>query len=202
MATKHDESKDPCILLGAKGYYSGRQIVHPSVKSRFALIRLVLVSVTLLSSIAVAQTQTGASISGMTRDCFSSQEIHPAGVDISLVNPKTYPHISQIVRAIQSGMSEGTKANRSLWNSYAGLLREIRKKKSLPRTTSSKDGSFVFRNLRAGQEVIVLGVADREDDPMYFFMTDLRLSRGVNSIVADFNAEQPCDPYSRQKSVR
>ena len=139
-----------------------------------------------------AACQTEAYIKGETRDCFAGRQIRPPGIDIFLIDPAKYPSISKILERMDRQSAQGDRGLRSFWDSYSQLVHEMKKAKALARVVAAKDGTFAFDQLHVGQKVIILGLAEREDDPAYYALERLTLRQGVNSVTLDFYGGHSC----------
>lgn len=142
---------------------------------------------------ATAESPTDAYISGTTRDCFGSRKIRPAGADIYLIDPKAHPRISRLLDKMHEQMRRKPRSALALERSTAEFLSAVKQEKSLPRTESSRDGTFEFQHLRADHYEIVLGIPKQKGYPAYYRLEEWTLTAGKNSVVLDFNADQPCN---------
>jgi hypothetical protein len=136
-----------------------------------------------------------AQINGITRDCFGGKEIRPGGVDIYLIDPHQSPKVLEIAEKMHLESKTGDKGLKQFFVDYADLLREVRNAKVLGHVLSDKSGRFTFDNLRSGQHLLILGVAEREDEPAYHAYKIIdRIESGKTALTLDFNDGFRCSP--------
>lgn len=133
-------------------------------------------------------------ISGETRDCFGGKLYHPAAVEIYLVDPRKAPEIEETPREMQADLSRGDdEAMRRFFASYVRLAKAIRETKVLAHTQSDKSGTFSFHALSPEISLIVVGIAEREDDPAYYAYQEIKkLRSGKNLVTLEFDRAGSC----------
>ena len=138
-------------------------------------------------------TSDQAYISGETKDCFAGKQIVVPGAEVYLINPEESPEVPKILARMGQELAQGEKALQEFWKSHADLVRAVRHE-SIARTTTNRTGRFLFSRLRTGQRLIVIGLAEREDDSAFQAHARVNsLRAGQNSIVLDFYSGHACD---------
>ncbi len=154
----------------------------------------ILLLMQIMSTISYGQDRSF--VIGETQDCFAGRPIHPAGVDIYLFDPLKSPEIAVILNEMEKQVPKGDEQNVvTFFASYQRLTSAIRKTNTLGHVRSSKAGSFSFRRLKAKTNVILLGLAEREDEPAYYAYMPLKLQPGKNSVTLDFDRESACKSH-------
>src|SRR5262249_19448855 len=146
----------------------------------------------LLLQIASGQ-EPGANLAGITQDCFGQKQIHPAGVNIYLVDPHQSPEIVAIFEKMRQQSKSKDKIE-EYFASYRKLAETVRATKRLKHVVSDNSGRFTFSGLQAGKRILILGLAEREDEPAYHASKVLEsLHSGETTIVLDFDPEETCE---------
>jgi hypothetical protein len=154
------------------------------------LARILLLVQVLLT---VAHGQDRSFLVGKTQDCFAGKIIHPAKVDIYLLDPVKSPEIARILDDMEKQVPKGNDQNvDAFFSSYQRLTSATRKTKPLGHIRSNETGDFVFYNLKDGMTVLLLGMAEREDEPAYYAYLRLKLQPGKNSVTLDFDQGSAC----------
>ena len=154
------------------------------------LLQIVLL-VQLVSTISNGQDYS--SLIGETQDCFAGKIIHPAQVDIYVLDPLKSPEVAAILNDMEKQLPSGNGQNVvAFFASYQRLTSAIPKTNILMHGQSSQNGSFSFHNLKAGKKVILLGIAEREDEPAYYAYMRLKLKSGKNAVTLDFDRGATC----------
>jgi hypothetical protein len=153
-----------------------------------------LLLVQLLSAIAYGQDRSF--LVGETQDCFAGKVIHPAQVDIYLLDPLKSPEIATMLNDMEKQMPKGDDQNAdAFFASYLRLASAVRKTNALAHMRSDEAGRFSFRALQDKTKVLLLGIAEREDDPAYYAYLPLKLAPGKNSVILDFDRGVACKPH-------
>ncbi len=156
------------------------------------VLRMLLL-IHVVSTMALGQGRSF--LTGETKDCFAGKLIHPARVDIYLLDPLKSREIAAILNDMEKQAPNGNgKTADAFFASYQHLLSATRKIKPLAHVRSDETGGFVFRSLRDGMPVLLLGIAEREDDPAYYAFTRVKLRPGKNSVILDFDRGDDCTP--------
>jgi hypothetical protein len=143
---------------------------------------------------AAAYGQGRASLVGETQDCFAGKLIHPARVDVILFDSPKGAEISAILNDLDKQAPTRNDQNvAAFFASYERLKSAIRNTEALAHTQSDNTGRFSFRGLKSGAKVLLLGFAEREDDPAYYTYTRFTLQPGRNSVRLDFNRGVVCE---------
>jgi hypothetical protein len=154
------------------------------------LMRILLL-IQVMSTITYGQNRSF--LVGETEDCFAGRQIHPAKVDIYLFDSLKAPEISTILNNLERQAPQGNDQNvTEFFASYERLKSAIKKTKALGHVRSDSAGRFSFQDLRAETKTLLLGFAEREDEPAYYASLSLRLQPGKNSVRLDFDKESPC----------
>jgi hypothetical protein len=154
------------------------------------LLRILLL-VQVMSTIAYGQGHS--SLVGETQDCFAGRLIHPAQVNIYLLDPLKSREIVGILNDMEKQVPRRDNQNAgAFFASYQRLTSATRKTKTLGHVRSDEAGSFVFRTLKGGTTVLLLGIAEREDEPAYYAYMRLKLQPGENSVTLDFDRGNGC----------
>jgi hypothetical protein len=145
---------------------------------------------------AIAYGQDRSFLLGETKDCFAGTLIHPAQVDIYLLDPLRSPEIAAILGEMEKQMPghAGQNAN-AFFASYLRLASEVRKTNTLGHVRSDEAGRFSFRALQGKTKILLLGIAEREDEPAYYAYLPLKLKPGKNSATLDFDRGVACRPH-------
>jgi hypothetical protein len=143
--------------------------------------------------LTIAHGQDRSFLVGETQDCFAGRLIHPAKVDIYLLDPLKSPEIVGILDDMkkQAPRADDQSVD-AFFASYQRLTSAARKTKTLGHVRSNETGGFVFHTLKDGMTVILLGVAEREDEPAYYAHLRLKLQPGKNSVTLDFDRGSAC----------
>jgi hypothetical protein len=158
-----------------------------------AIMRLLRILLLVQVMSIVANGQAHSSLIGKTQDCFAGRTIHPAQVDVYLLDPLKSPEVATILKDMEKQMPRGNDQNvDAFFASYQRLTSAIRKTNILMQAQSNEAGSFSFQGLKAGSELILLGIAEREDEPAYYAYMPLKLKPGKNSVALDFDRGVAC----------
>jgi hypothetical protein len=137
--------------------------------------------------------QNHSFLAGETQDCFAGTIIHPAQVDIYLLDPLKSPEIVALLNDMEKQMPNRDDPNaEKFFASYQHLTSLIRKTNKLGHTQSDKAGRFSFHDLQANTKTILLGISEREDDPAYYAYVSLKLGPGKNPVTLDFDRGNVC----------
>jgi hypothetical protein len=153
------------------------------------MLRL-LALILLTSSIALGQV--AASINGITQDCFAGKIIHPQSVDVYALNPEKSPEIISLLTTMKKQSSGSDQNINSFFASYEKLTSAIKKTAALGHTKSNQTGEFFFRNLKSHMDIVIVGIAEREDEPAYYTSQSLKLKPRRNTVLLDFDQGNPC----------
>jgi hypothetical protein len=154
----------------------------------------ILLLLQLMSTITYGQDR--ASIVGETRDCFAGRLIHPAKVDIYLLDPLKSLEIVATLNDMEKQMPRENDQNMdAFFASYQRLTSLIQKANALGHVRSDEAGRFSFRDLKANMKTVLLGIAEREDEPAYYTYVRLKLELGKNSVILDFDRGSACTPH-------
>jgi hypothetical protein len=157
------------------------------------LLRLLLL-IQLFSLVSYAQDRSF--IRGETQDCFAGKLIHPAQVDIYIIDALKSPEIMGILDDLEKQIPQGNEQNvDAYFASYKRLTSAIQKTARLGHTRSDPTGRFSFRDLKARRGTVLLGIAEREDEPAYYAYARVQLKPGMNFVKLDFDRGQPCDTH-------
>jgi hypothetical protein len=142
-------------------------------------------------------------LQGTTQDCFAGKLIHPASVDIYLLDPQSAPEIAQVLENMKKEMPHGdAPGSDRFFASYERLKSAIRKASVLDHALSSAAGRFAFRDLKANSQVILLGLAEREDEPAYYAYKAFEIKPGLNRATLDFDKGSTCEAGQNVAPVR
>jgi hypothetical protein len=156
-------------------------------------MRLVWILLMLASFAEMADGQSFALLKGETEDCFAGKTIHPAQVDVYVFDATKASHISSLLSDLKKNEPKGDEQDVEAYGaSYDRLRSAVRKAKSLAHARSDDQGRFSFSSLPVGKRVLVVGLADREDDLAYYASARLTLEHPENSAKLDFNAGAAC----------
>jgi hypothetical protein len=151
----------------------------------------ILFLVQLMSTFAYGQNRSF--LVGETQDCFAGRLIHPAQVDIYLFDSLKAPEISAILNDLEKQAPTGNDQNMTAFLATYGRLKSaIQKTKALRHVRSDEAGRFSFQGLKAETKTLVLGFAEREDEPAYYAYLSLSLRPGKNPVRLDFDRGSPC----------
>ena len=131
-------------------------------------------------------------IVGKTQDCFARKVIHPAQVDIYLLDPQKSPEAVRILNDMEKQVPKGDENPQAFFASYQRLTSAVQKTRSVARTRSDEAGNFSFDALRDQKKLVVLGLAEREDEPAYYASMPVNLRAGKNSVTLDFDRGNTC----------
>jgi hypothetical protein len=131
---------------------------------------------------------------GETQDCFAGRLIHPAQVDIYLLDSLKSQEIVAILNDMEKEAPRGNAQNAdAFFASYQRLTSTIRKTNTLGHVRSDETGRFSFHGLKAKpNSLLLLGIAEREDEPAYYAYMPLKLQPGKNSVILDFDRGNVC----------
>jgi hypothetical protein len=154
-------------------------------------MRLIRILLLIQCVLTIAQGQDRSFLIGETQDCFAGRPIHPAKIDIYLLDPLKSPEIVGILNDMKKQVPRGNDQNAdAFFASYQRLTSAT--PKALGHVRSDEAGKFVFRGLKSGTEVLLLGIAEREDEPAYYAYSRLKVKYGKNSITLDFDLGRVC----------
>src|SRR6185437_16381216 len=125
---------------------------------------------------------SAAILNGETEDCFAGKTVHPAQVDVYIFDSMKAAHISTILTDLRMKMPKGDEQNVEAYSAaYDRLRSAVRKTQSLGHARSDEKGRFSFSNLPVGKRVLVVGLADREDELAYYASTRLTIGHSDNT---------------------
>jgi len=160
-----------------------------------ANLRMVVVFLTLLAP-AISRSQDVATVAGKTQDCFAGKLIHPSQVDIYLLAPAKSHEIMTILNDLEKQKPKGNDApTDAFFAAYKRLTAAIKDANVSGHVRSDTAGDFSFQSLRVGEQVLLLGISEREDEPAYYSYTPLNLQPGRNSLILDFDQRNACIPH-------
>lgn len=137
--------------------------------------------------------QHGLTIAGRTQDCFAGQIIHPAKVDIYLLDPVRSPDVTELLDVMEKQKQDESNI-KVFFASYTRLAASVRKADALGHTRSDSTGRFRFSglNLSPKTSVVVLGIAELEDEPAYYAFASITARRAGVPVTLDFNRGNSC----------
>src|ERR1035441_2693081 len=114
----------------------------------------------------VSYGQDHSYLIGETQDCFGGKVIHPAQVNVYLLDPLKSPQVAAILNDMEKQVPRGDDQNAAaFFASYQRLISAIRRANILMHLQSNESGVFSFHGLHPGTKVLLLGLAEREDEP-------------------------------------
>lgn len=137
--------------------------------------------------------QQPSSIVGKTRDCFAGKVIHPAQVDIYLLDPQKSPEVLSILNDMEKQVPKGdNESPEAFFASYQRLTSAVQKTRTVAQARSDETGQFSFNALKGQKKFVLLGLAEREDEPAYYASVPVNLKPGKNSVTLDFDRGNTC----------
>jgi hypothetical protein len=118
----------------------------------------------LLSSVALAQKGT-ATLYGEVRDCPQRQSADGIDVYVYLANSPVGKRLDKIEDLKSGGSASGLQG---MIDSYTVLFNEVRRNKPLAHAVTDAKGGFRITGLPVGKPVVLLGIMDRKDEPVYY----------------------------------
>lgn len=145
-------------------------------------------------SVGLGTSGAGTIISGVTRDCFDDKEYHPEQVDIYFFDAANSPRLMGLLDDLTRRETRLTPDNIDPFlEVYQRLVRLVRSSKPLAHTKSDHNGSYRATIPSSVAKVIIVGTAEREDEPYYY--ASLRLdvkAQSQHSVVLDFVRKKDC----------
>jgi hypothetical protein len=155
-------------------------LVSPSSPSVFAR-----------SFLPVASNAHNSAIKGSSVSCFQGKVIHPGRVEIYLFDIEQAPEVPELLRRMQNADAT-SKPN--VFQLYGELLEQVKVSHRIQEIRSDISGSFAFRGLTQGASVVVLGLTEVEDEPVFYAHSELSpLKPGVNVVTLDFAPGGKCE---------
>lgn len=146
-------------------------------------------------AVVLAFAQNSAVLTGTTKDCFAGKIIHPAGVEVYVLDAAKSGEVLKILNDLEKEAPHGNEQNvQQYFASYEHLVAMLRKSSALGEARSSSTGKFSVKALRPKTKIVIIGIAEREDDPAYYGYTRMELSQGVNPATLDFDRGSDCKP--------
>jgi hypothetical protein len=142
------------------------------------------------SFLPVASNARTSAIKGSSVSCFQGKVIHPGRVEIYLFDAQQAPEVPELLHRMQN--TDAT-SNPNVFQLYGKLSKQVKVSHSMQEIRSDASGSFNFRGLTQGASVIVLGLSEVEDEPVFYAYSELSpLKPGVNVITLDFAQGDKC----------
>jgi hypothetical protein len=154
----------------------------------------ILFLVQVISTVTYGQDRSF--IVGETQDCFAGKLIHPAQVDIYLLDPRKSPEIAGILNEMEGQVPKrDDQSVDALFASYQRLTAEVKKASKLRHVRPDDAGRFSFHGLKEKTNVMLLGIAEREDEPAYYAYVPLKVGLGENLATLDFDRGNACQSH-------
>jgi hypothetical protein len=132
-----------------------------------------------------------SAIQGSSVSCFQGKVIHPGRVEIYLFDMQQASEVPQLLRRMQEADAT-SKPN--IFQLYEKLLRQVKVSHSVQEIRSDASGRFSFRGLTQGVSVVVVGLTEVEDEPVFYAHSELSpLKPGVNVVTLDFSQGEKCE---------
>lgn len=148
------------------------------------------------SPVGISAQPSDAQISGSSADCFAGTPYSPGNVEIYLYDASAAPEIVNELHRMQAlAVRNDAPSRQRIFDSYNHLLHLVRVTKALQQTRSNRSGAFSFNPIPTGLSVVVLGIAPREDEPVFYAYREIKvLKSGHTSVVLDFMQGEKCGP--------
>jgi hypothetical protein len=138
-----------------------------------------------------APDSRNSAIKGSSVSCFQGKVVHPGRVEIYLFDTQQAAEVPELLRRMQ-GADATSKP--SIFQLYGKLLKQVKVSHSVQKIRSDASGRFSFRGLTQGVSVVVLGLTEVEDEPVFYAHSELSpLKPGVNVVTLDFAQGEKCE---------
>ena len=129
-------------------------------------------------------------IRGSSVSCFQGKVIHPGRVEIYLFDTQQAAEVPELLRRMH-GANATSKPN--IFQLSKKLLKQVKVSRSVQQIRSDSYGRFSFTGLAQGASVVVLGLTEVEDEPVFYAHSEPSpLKPGLNEVTLDFSQGEKC----------